>query len=93
MSGRVCTHYVDLVWEDRSNRIQHDDPGYVWRQVADDLRKAILAENLPAGLRLPNAIELGEIYGVARGTVLRAIRELVDEGLLVVTPSRGTFVR
>ncbi|WP_037323682.1 winged helix-turn-helix domain-containing protein [Amycolatopsis thermoflava] len=80
------------MWEDRSGRINHEASGYIWAQVADDLRKEVRDGTLPSGLQLPAAHELADIYGVARGTILRAIRELTEEGILVITPHRGTFV-
>lgn len=82
-----------MAWQDRSERINHDGLELLWEQVAADLRADIESGDLPAGSRLPNEIELAEIYGVARGTVRRAVLELRGEGLLTVTTGRGTFVK
>lgn len=41
---------------------------------------------------MPSEIELGEKYGVSRITVRRAVKELVNEGLLVCKQGKGTFV-
>jgi GntR family transcriptional regulator len=38
-------------------------------------------------------MELTEETGLAVGTVRRAIRVLVDEGVAYTVPGRGTFVR
>lgn len=81
-----------MAWQDRSKRINHDGLELLWEQVAADLRADIESGDLPAGSRLPNEIELAEIYGVARGTVRRAVLELRGQGLLTVTTGRGTFV-
>ena len=36
--------------------------------------------------------ELAAMLGLSRGTVKKGVRTLVDEGLLVQQPGRGTFV-
>lgn len=74
------------------DRIDHDGPETVWQQVADDLRSMIESGELPAGQRLPSGPELGEIYGVARVTAVKAVTALRDEGVLTVVNGRGTFV-
>jgi GntR family transcriptional regulator len=81
-----------MSWNDRSGRIDHSGPEYVWRQIADDLRADIESGALPVGSKLPGEPELGRIYGVAKATVHNAIVRLRDEGLLTVTLGRGTFV-
>jgi DNA-binding GntR family transcriptional regulator len=40
---------------------------------------------------LPPVAELAAQYGVARNTVLKALRMLVDEGLIEIIPNWGTF--
>lgn len=80
------------MWEPRSDRIDHDGPETLWRQVADDLAADIAAGVLSAGSRLPTELELSEIYGVARGTIRRAVAELSERGAIVVVHGRGTFV-
>jgi DNA-binding GntR family transcriptional regulator len=42
--------------------------------------------------RLPTEHEIARMTGLSLGTIQRALRELVDEGRLVRTPGRGTFV-
>lgn len=81
-----------MAWEDRSRRIDHTAPEYVWRQIADDLRADIESGALPAGSRLPSNPDLAEIYGVARATAVKAINALQREGLLRVVNGLGTFV-
>ncbi|MEV5299122.1 GntR family transcriptional regulator [Amycolatopsis methanolica] len=81
-----------MSWESRADRIDHSAPEPVWRQVADDLRAQVTSGELAAGARLPSNPELGEIYGVARLTAVKAINLLKDEGLLIVVNGRGTFV-
>lgn len=59
--------------------------------VAGALRAAILAGEIAPGSPLVEAT-LARQFGVSRGTLREALRELVDEGLLVATPYCGTRV-
>lgn len=81
-----------MTWDDRALRIDKDSPTPVWVQMADDLRSDITSGALPAKSRLPAGPELGEIYGVARDTAVKAVRKLQDEGLVVITNGKGTYV-
>ncbi len=63
----------------------------LWESVADELRDSILDGRLPAGSRLLET-ELAERFGVSRGPVRDALRELAREGLAIDLPRRGTFV-
>jgi GntR family transcriptional regulator len=56
-------------------------------------REAVLAmaSGLGAGEALPSEHELCERLGVSRPTLRAAVDELVDEGVLVRRPGRGTF--
>jgi GntR family transcriptional regulator len=62
-------------------------------QLAEILRAQIESGELAPGARLPSIIRLSEDYHVARVTAHKALRVLVDEGLAVVSPGRGMFVR
>lgn len=66
------------------------EPIYV--QIATQFRARIKARLWPAGYRLRAEDDLAADLGVARGTLRRAIQDLVDEGLLVQVQGRGTFV-
>ncbi|MCX2732499.1 GntR family transcriptional regulator [Saccharopolyspora sp. NFXS83] len=81
-----------MTWQDRSGRIDHDGPVTVWQQVADDITADIESGELPSNSRLPSEAELTELYGVARGTVRRALAALADGGTVTVVHGRGTFV-
>ena len=61
--------------------------------VADRLRERIASGEFPPGSQLPAGRELATQYDVAPNTVLAAIRELRDEGLVISQQGRGTFVR
>lgn len=80
------------MWESRADRILHDGPATLWRQIADDVAAEIEAGDLSTGARLPTELELAEIYGVARDTVRRAVADLAERGLIVRVHGRGTSV-
>ncbi len=67
-------------------------PQYVYLQVVDHLEARIEAGELVADSRLPGERELAAQYGVALGTIRRAMQEMRERGLVVTTPSRGTFI-
>ncbi|MFF4155803.1 GntR family transcriptional regulator [Streptomyces sp. NPDC001678] len=67
-------------------------PAYVYMQVADHIAARVAAGELRLGARLPGERDLTVAYGVAVGTVRRAVQELRDRGLLITLPAKGTFV-
>jgi DNA-binding GntR family transcriptional regulator len=72
--------------------LDRDGPGTIHGQVSRRMRQLISSDAWPNHLRLPAEPALAAELGVARGTLRRAISTLVDEGLLVRTRGRGTFV-
>lgn len=60
-------------------------------QIAEDASRRILAGDLRPGQRL-GEIEMAAHYGVSRGPVREALRELEKRGLATVQPRRGAFV-
>lgn len=56
------------------------------------LAKIAAGDWLP-GAPIPTEAELTRLYGVAIGTVRKAVDTLVNEGLLLRSQGRGTFVR
>lgn len=63
----------------------------LWEAVSDQLRDEILDGRLAAGTRLVET-DLADRFGVSRGPVRDALRELARAGLAVDLPRRGTFV-
>lgn len=60
--------------------------------VSNVIRSKIYAKELGPHDRIPSEHQLMEEFSVSRGTVRKAIKTLVDEGLLVQEHGRGTFV-
>lgn len=80
-------------------KIDRNDPTPLHDQVAAQIRRSIAEGDAQPGDRLPAARDLAAVLGVNANTVLRALRQLRDEGLLdfrrglgvrvAATPQRG----
>lgn len=64
----------------------------LYEQVRDRLSAMVLARALSDATPLPTEPNLMELFGVSRGTLRRAIEDLVRDGLLSAEQGRGTFV-
>lgn len=60
-------------------------------EVLGTLRQALIGGTFVAGERILE-VELAARLGVSRGTLREALRHLEQEGLIVTSPHRGTFV-
>jgi LacI family transcriptional regulator len=60
--------------------------------IYDHIRRQIESGRFPPGSRIPTESELCDQFDVSRMTVSRALRELVNEGLLLRRHGAGTFV-
>src|SRR5207244_12367738 len=76
----------------RSVKIDRRDPLEQHEQVAAEIRRAIANGEAKPGERLPPARDLAAVLGVNTNTVLRALRDLRDEGLLEFRRGRGITV-
>ncbi len=76
-----------------ATRIDPASDRSVYRQIADNLRRAIEAGELPPGSQLPSESALVAEYDVSRVTARRALSVLVTDGLVVAEHGRGWFVR
>src|SRR4051794_29432593 len=73
-------------------KIDRHDPTELHHQVAAEIRRAIADGEAKPGERLPPAKDLAAVLGVNTNTVLRALRQLRDEGLLEFRRGRGITV-
>ena len=73
-------------------KVDRHDPTELYEQVAAELRRAIADGEAKPGERLPPARDLAAVLEVNTNTVLRALRELRDEGLLEFRRGRGITV-
>jgi len=72
--------------------IDHDGKTPVYIQLAAILREGIERGDYQPGRKLPSETTLMQEYGLARETVRKSVRVLVDEGLAEVVQGRGAFV-
>jgi DNA-binding GntR family transcriptional regulator len=73
--------------------IDHGGPEYLYLQLAALLREQIRSGELAPRSRVPSLTDLAAEHGVADMTVRKALRVLIDEGLIETRPGRGTFVK
>lgn len=62
-------------------------------KVAAAIRAAILSGELEPGAKLPSTGELAEFFGVAKVTIVAAIRTLREEGFVTSRPGAGVWAR
>src|SRR6185312_13949859 len=75
-----------------SVKVDRREPTELHIQVAAEIRRAIADGEARPGERLPPARDLAAVLGVNTNTVLRALRQLRDEGLLEFRRGRGITV-
>jgi DNA-binding GntR family transcriptional regulator len=67
-------------------------PVPIYVQIEAWIREQIAVGTWPARFKLKAEVDLAQELDVSRGTVRKAITELIAEGLLTQTHGRGTFV-
>ncbi len=77
---------------DADAQIDYDGPVTPYRQLAAILRARIERGDWAPGRAIASESQLVQEYGLARTTVRRAIKLLVEEGVVFVVPQRGTYV-
>lgn len=63
-----------------------------WARIAARLREDITQGRIGLGDQLGTETALAERYGTARGTVVQALRQLRDEGIIMTRHGQGSFV-
>ncbi|TCL09289.1 DNA-binding transcriptional MocR family regulator [Shimia isoporae] len=79
---------IDTIWPPDFEK--STGPKYI--VLIQSLRGAVRNGQLPIGEKLPPVRELAWQLGITPGTVARAYKMAVEEGLLETTVGRGTFV-
>lgn len=62
-----------------------------WEQITDTLRRRISDGTYPLKHKL-SEVQLMQEFGVARGTLRKAMQRLRDEKLIYTIPNLGSFV-
>ena len=84
-------HNSDLV-KQMEWGIKKDTYVPLYHQVKEALYSRIIDGYWPRGEAIPSERNLSELMGVSRITVIRALKELTDDGILRRERGRGTFV-
>lgn len=82
----------EQIWCAAMQPIDRDDPRPHYVKVAASIRAAILSGELQPGTRLPIGKDLADFFGVARNTILSALRALQDEGFVSGKTGSGVYV-
>lgn len=72
--------------------IDHEGMNPVWLQLAAILAARIEAGRYAPGRPIPSLNQLRQEFGVSRGTAVKAVERLADEGLVRAVHGRGVFV-
>jgi GntR family transcriptional regulator len=72
--------------------VNRDEATSLHIQVAAEIRRSITEGEILQGERLPPAVDLASVLEVNKNTVIRALHQLRDEGLLDFTRGRGIRV-
>jgi GntR family transcriptional repressor for pyruvate dehydrogenase complex len=66
--------------------------GRLYEQIVAQIEERILNGELRPGDKLPAERELAEQFGVSRTAIREAMKALMQSGLVVIQPGRGTYV-
>lgn len=72
--------------------IQRSVPTPIFQQIRDWMKEQIASGQWPEHFKLPSETDLAAELVVNRGTVRKAIAQLISEGALTAIHGRGTFV-
>jgi DNA-binding GntR family transcriptional regulator len=71
--------------------IEFEPDRFRWEQITDTLRQRITDGTYPPK-HLLSEVQLMQEFGVARGTLRKAMQRLRDEKLIYTIPNLGSFV-
>jgi len=61
-------------------------------EVANHIKALLRSNKLKAGDKLPNEMQLAQLFGVSRPTVREAVKSLVSQNIIEIVRGKGTFV-
>ena len=73
-------------------RISAGSPQSIYRQIADQIRRAVVSEELKTGDPVPSVRQLAKELVINPNTVAKAYSELTRDGVLEGQPGRGFVV-
>ena len=82
----MCYHAAVFI------ELRQDDPRPVYRQIADEVARAVLVGVLKMGDGLPGTRQLAHDLKLNANTVRHAYRTLQQEGVVEMRRGRGAFV-
>ena len=65
---------------------------FLSNEVANRIKELILKKKLRPGNKLPNEMQLAELFGVSRPTIREAVKSLVSQNIIMILRGKGTFV-
>jgi DNA-binding GntR family transcriptional regulator len=71
--------------------VGEDDGRLLSARIADEIRKAVLSGEMRPGMRVRQEL-LATKFGASRIPVREALRQLENEGLVVLAPNRGAWI-
>lgn len=77
---------------EKNNNINPDSMIPMYKQIVNLLNEKIEKGELKPGDKLPSEAELMEAYSVSRITIRSAISELEEDGLVIRSRGKGTFI-
>lgn len=88
--GVAAERGLDLLVMGEGAAVVHEGARY--KRVADDIAGRIASGEVKSGTRLRSERDLAEYYGVAYGTIRRAMKLLRERGLIRTVHGHGTFI-
>ena len=89
-SGRRCRKRCCAVEVEAENRLGPTTKGApLFKKVAEGIKAQV--QQVGDGQKLPSERALSEMYGTTRVTVRKAIKELIDRGVVYSEVGRGNF--
>ncbi len=75
------------------DKLESNKKAPLYQQLYDAILNKVRSGEYQVGEKIPSEEQLMTIYGVSRVTVRNAIKQLVDENILIKRHGKGTFVQ